>query len=115
MLSKKTRLTTRLFDQVFKTGRVFHSRSFWMRSALSPTSLSSRFAVVVPKKVAPTAVLRNKIKRIVYRAIEVFDKNILTQLPGQMIIFGVKNDIFKTPFTEVVQELKDLQLKKGQK
>lgn len=115
MLPKKIRLTTALFDQVFKTGRVQYGNYFWMRSFSLPVGLPSRFAVAVPKKVAQTAVLRNKIKRLVYKAIEMFDKEVLANQPGCMIIFGVKKDISKITFDEVSQELRDLLLKKGQK
>ena len=77
--------------------------------------MPSRFAVAVPKKVAQTAVLRNKIKRIVYQALESFGVDILTGQPGNMIIFGVKKDISKISFAKIAEELKGLLLKKGQK
>jgi ribonuclease P protein component len=115
MLPKKIRLTTGLFDQVFRTGKVEHGRLFWMRSASLPTGLPSRFAVAVSKKVAKTAVLRNKMKRVVYRAIETLDKDVLAGESSVMTIFGVKKDISGALFEEVVQELRDLLLKKGQK
>ena len=108
MLPKKIRLTTSLFDQVFKTGKVRRGRSFWARSFLLPAGLPSRYAVAVSKKVAPTAVLRNKIKRIVYRAIETLGGDILNGQPSCMIIFGVKKDISDVPFAEIVQEVKNL-------
>lgn len=114
MLSKKIRLTTSLFDQVFKNGRVQHSERFWMRSFLLPTVLPSRFAVAVPKKVAKTAVLRNKIKRMVYSAIETSLKNPDFELiSGNMVIFGVKKDITSIPIEEIANEIRGL--KKGQK
>lgn len=108
MLPKKIRLTTALFDQVFKTGKVQHGHLFWMRAALLPAGLPSRFAVAVAKKVGPTAVLRNRTKRLVYQAIETINMAIPANQPAQMVIFGVKSDISKVPFTEIVQELKNL-------
>jgi ribonuclease P protein component len=86
-----------------------------MRSFLLPTGLSSRFAVAVSKKVAPTAVLRNKIKRLVYKAIEITDTQTLADQSGQMVIFGVKNDVTKVSFPEIGEEIKNLLLKIGQK
>lgn len=118
MLPKKIRLTTSLFDQVFKTGRVQHGSFFWMRSLPISLELPSRFAVVVPKKVAKTAVLRNKIKRIVYRAIEEAKEDISVGPSSCMSIFGVKSDISKIPFAEIAKEVKSLgvsMLKSGQK
>ena len=108
MLPKKIRLTTSLFDQVFKTGKVRHSRSFWLRSVSLPAGLSSRFAVAVSKNTIKTAVLRNRIKRIVYQAIETLGPEVLASQPSVMVIFGLKSDISKMPFAEIVQELKDL-------
>lgn len=84
-----------------------------MRAFVLPAGLPSRFAVAVPKKVAPTAVLRNKIKRIVYRAIEIAGSDVLAFQPGKMIIFGAKVDISKLPFEQIAQEIKDLTLKKA--
>lgn len=115
MLPKKIRLTTAIFDQVFKTGKVQHSRSFWMRSFALPVGLPSQFAVAVSKKVTPTAVLRNKIKRIVYQSVEAADTSVLADRPGNMVIFGVKSDISNTPFDEINKEIQSLLLNKGQK
>ena len=109
MLPKKIRLTTGLFDQVFKTGKVLHGHNFWIRSFSLPGGLPSRFAVAVPQKIAKTAVLRNKIKRIVYAAIETLNKDgVLSNQLNHMTIFGVKVDISKISFDEVAQEIKDL-------
>gem|GEM_PF-965815 len=110
MLPKKIRLTTALFDQVFKTGRVSHSERFWLRSFLLPSESPSRFSVAVPKKVAATAVSRNKIKRLVYRAIEMVQKEQATDLIGKASIFGLKKDISAVPFEEVLQEVRFLLL-----
>ena len=79
-----------------------------MHSFLLPAGLPSRFAVAVPKKIAPTAVLRNKIKRIVYRYIELTNKDVLADSSSHMIIFGVKSDISKVAFAEIADELKGL-------
>ena len=115
MLPKKIRLTTALFDQVYKLGKVQHSRSFLVRSTPLPSGSLSRFAVAVSKKVAPTAVLRNKIKRIVYNAVEGVCGQDSTPQPSCMTIFGVKSDISKVPSTEIIKEVESLLLKKDQK
>lgn len=118
MLPKKIRLTTGLFDQVYKLGRVQHSRLFLVRSQSISEGSGSLFAVSVPKKFAKTAVLRNKIKRLVYRAIQEGLSDTSIKVPDQMTIFGVKNDISKVAFVEIAKEVKDLLLlllKKDQK
>ena len=110
MLPKKIRLTTSLFDQVYKLGRVKHSRLFLVRSHTAIEDITSLFAVSVPKKFAKTAVLRNKIKRIVYRAIQEALSDFSIKIPSQKTIFGVKIDISGVAFEEVVKEVKDLLL-----
>ena len=86
-----------------------------MRSVPTPINSPSRFAVAISKKVAPTAVLRNKIKRIVYRAIEISSGDSLTGQSGVAMIFGVKKDISQDPFTEIVKEIQELLLNKVKK
>ena len=86
-----------------------------MRSIPLSSESPSRFAVVVPKKIAKTAVLRNKIKRIVYRAIEMSLGDISNDQLRVVVIFGVKSDVSKVPFAEILEEVKGLLLKKGQK
>ena len=120
MLPKKKRLTTSLFDQVFKFGKVQHSRSFWVRSLVSlenqsvvSNGLYGRFAVAVPKKLASTAVLRNRIKKIIYRAVETLEKGVLVDKFSYMVIFGVKSDISKVPFSVITQEIKELLLSRS--
>ncbi len=109
MLPKKKRLTTGLFDQVFKVGKVLHGHNFWIRSFSLLESLPSRYAVAIPKKIAKTAVLRNRIKRIVYTAIETLDKGgVFSNQTNHMTIFGVKTDVSKISYEEVVKEVKDL-------
>jgi len=97
MLPKKRRLTTALFDQVFKSGKVQHGEYFWVRSLVLPAPIStlkspnvSKFAVAVSKKVAPTAVARNAIKRKIYETIK---KTVSIDQTGLGVIVGVKKDI----------------------
>ena len=113
MLPKKIRLTTSLFDQVFKVGKVQHGKLFWMRSFLLPLGFSSRFAVVIPKKVASTAVLRNKIKRLVYQEIEALLAEVPVVKTGNMTILGVKSDISIPHVAEVSKEIKELLLSRS--
>ena len=93
MLPKKRRLTTALFDQVFKNGRVQHSERFWIRSFLLAEEKklnTAKFAVAVSKKTAPTAVARNSIKRKIYKVIE---KVVSTDSSRIGVIVGVKTNL----------------------
>jgi ribonuclease P protein component len=114
MLPKKIRLTTALFDQVFKSGKVQHGLYFWSRSYDSDEA-ESRFAVTVPKKIAKTAVLRNKIKRLGYRGLEVAYGSDFSVQPVKKIVLGLKKDISNVPFDEIVKDLKNLLIEKKSK
>ena len=105
MLPKKKRLTTALFDQVFKSGKVQHSSSFWVRSFLLPQDKKPnpiKFGVVVAKKVFPTAVARNKVKRKIYEAIKKVSSIGLGNLG---VIIGVKKDLADLSKDQIESEL----------
>ncbi|MSR73389.1 ribonuclease P protein component [Candidatus Parcubacteria bacterium] len=63
MLPKSKRVSKDAFKKTPIQNKVFHSPHFTLRS--TPSSVDG-FAVLVSKKVAPKAVLRNKIRRRVY-------------------------------------------------
>ena len=67
MLSKKKRLL--LQTTIGKRGRVYRRDVITIKILPSTTS-HSRFGVSVSKRVAPTAVERNRIKRMVFAALE---------------------------------------------
>ena len=105
MLPKKRRLTTALFDQVFKNGRMQHSERFWIRSFLLPNTtrpVAGKFAVAVSKKVSPTAVDRNSIKRMIYGLIS---KTSLSCDVGFGVIVGVKKSLRDVSPADIENEL----------
>ena len=67
MLPHSHRLTTALFDEVFETGRLFHSDFFTVK--VKKVAGNSRSGISVSKKIAKSAVLRNKIRRRAYSTI----------------------------------------------
>ena len=68
MIPKDRRLTTKLLDEVIKTGRLFQSPVLSLRAS-KVTSGKTRFSTVASKKYFKTAVERNKIRRRIYVAI----------------------------------------------
>src|SRR3989344_5648297 len=74
MLPNQKRLTTTLFKDTIDGGMTYHSSLFILK--LLKTIGPSRFSVSVPKKVAKSAVERNKIRRRVYSAIRILYPNI---------------------------------------
>ena len=68
MLSKGSRLSKHEVEYVLKRGKRFSSRYF-SATALLADSSPSRFAAVVSKKTANTAVERNNLRRRTYNAV----------------------------------------------
>ncbi len=68
MLSKKNRLTRSEFSEYFKQGKRFHSPLFTLVYQQNNTLKAS---AVISKKIAKTAVARNKFRRRVYSVFEV--------------------------------------------
>ena len=67
MLNRSSRLTTKLFNEVMKNGKVVHSTFFIARIQVGVPSL--RVSSVAPVKIAKTAVLRNRTRRRIYSAL----------------------------------------------
>ncbi len=108
MLPKTKRLTTKSVDLVMEKGRMTHSPLFVIKSI--STQETSRFSVSVPKKVAKTAVQRNKIRRQVYSAIKKIESQIK---PGHTGMVIAKTGAEKLPFESLVSEIKDIFVKSG--
>lgn len=64
MLSKKNRLSREDVKKTLETGVFLRGRSLTARALPSPLT---HIAVAVSKKVAKTAVVRNKTRRIIYK------------------------------------------------
>ena len=76
------------------------------------TRLDIRIAAVAPKKVAPTAVLRNGIKRHIYEAVQPLIASITTSAGrGIHIIIFAKTGAVKADFKAIVADLKALFVK----
>jgi len=67
MLSRSQRLSVEQFDCVMKKGRLFHSTLFTLRLLCDQNEVG--IAAVAPKKMAKTAVERNRIRRKIYEAV----------------------------------------------
>ncbi|MDQ5893033.1 MAG: Ribonuclease protein component [Patescibacteria group bacterium] len=108
MLPKTKRLTTKSVDLVMEKGRMTHSPLFVIRSI--STQETSRFSVSVPKKVAKTAVERNKIRRQVYSGIKKIEHSIKSGLSGMIV---VKAGAQKLSFESLISEIKSTFVKSG--
>lgn len=87
-------------------GRVYHSPVFVMRSI--QVQVGTKISAVAPKKIAPTAVARNLIRRRIYEAIQ---PNIKSIIPGTHAIIFAKTEAIKTDVKTMATELKSLFMK----
>ena len=67
MLAKQHRLTVADFKQLPRTGKHFHRTLVHIQWVPSPTK---KVAIIVSKKVSKKAVVRNKIRRMLYGVVE---------------------------------------------
>lgn len=100
MLKSIHRLSTKQFMEVMEKGRIYTSPLFVIRILLlqgqtSRSDLAVKFAAVAPKKVVPSAVQRNKIRRQIYEMVEPRYKSILS---GSMVIIFAKKETISASF-----------------
>jgi ribonuclease P protein component len=108
MLPRNKRIGSRMFKEIIAKGRVVHSLNFFMRISKKNPDYSG-FSVVASKKVAPTAVTRNRLRRRVYAALRKVVSNKKTE--GEALIF-VKHSLSSLASKDMEKELHSL-LKDG--
>lgn len=89
-------------------GRVIHSPLFLMRVMRSEGS--TKFAAVAPKKIAKTAVDRNKLRRIIYNAIKTSYPRLV---PSHHIGLFAKATAVGASFEVIAKDVHDLFVKAG--
>jgi len=108
MLPSAKRLSAEKFKVVIEKGAFFHSDFILLR--LMKTQEKSRFAVSVPKRVAKTAVLRNKMRRRVYSAVGTMESMIK---PGFNVILIMKSGAQKVSLKGLVLDIGKIFVKSG--
>ena len=102
MLERKNRISKKLFDEVFRKGRVYPGNGVVCHVLIS-TKEEKLFAVVVPKKVSKSAVSRNRIRRIGYSAIQ----KMLPEIEISVKCVCITKKIFKTR-DEIIGSLEEV-------
>ena len=103
MLPKLNRLTQEKdVKRVMTKGRAFFVKEFGIKSIRKQSNLLSKVGIIVPKKIAGTAVLRNRIKRQVRH---IFLKRIDQIQPGYDIVFMARPDFLKLKFDEMEEKI----------
>lgn len=100
MLPHSQRINTSLFKEIMEKGRFSHGNLFLFRFVKYEGK--SRLSVSVSKKVAKSAVDRNKIKRRVYSLLRGMIDKIK---PGYKVIVFVKTNIDKVNFDQLNKDL----------
>lgn len=104
MLSRKQRIPKALAREVFGRGVNVSSSNFLLKT-LKSSGNQTRFAVSISKKVAPTAVLRNRTRRRVYNSVRDFWPRIK---PGFLVAVSVKKGGEKLPYSDLAKEVEGL-------
>lgn len=107
MLPRTKRLTRAEFTHFFKMGKRLHSPSLTMVYAPHTRFQAS---AVISKKIAKTAVLRNKFRRRVY---DVFERKVRDGLTSGVFICIAKVGVQTRTYDELRAELHDLIHKTG--
>jgi ribonuclease P protein component len=109
MLPRSKRLSVPLFANVLAKGSIVHSPLFTARIVKTAGQHSdSRFSAVVSKKVAKTAVERNKLRRRTYAALSKITSKIKD---GFHVILLAKNAMIKAEPKDIVADLENLFVK----
>ncbi len=108
MLPKKRRMQRKEFAILLKTVRRYlspHLSLFVSKNPANEPYFDTKFAFSASKKVAKTAVLRNKLRRMGYSAI----RDVINRIsPGYMCLFSYKNDPKNVEFSVLKNEVEKL-------
>jgi ribonuclease P protein component len=105
MFSKTYRINKHDVEKVMKKGVYYHS-SFFSLKVLPNNLEKSLFAVIISKKVAKSAVLRNRNKRRVREVIKkIFDK---LNFSSSYFIFIIKKDLSTLPYSDLLKEVAEI-------
>lgn len=102
MLPNKRRIRKTEFSELLSKGAFGASPLFTIRFISSKKDEKSTFAVVVSKKVASSAVARNKIKRNCYHVLRDLSPKVKN---SYKIIFFVKKGVEKLSFKDLSSEI----------
>jgi ribonuclease P protein component len=112
MLPRSKRLSVPLFTNALAHGKIAHSPLFTARILKTADSKSAetRFSAVISKKIAKTAVERNKFRRRIYAALRTLDVKIKQ---GFHIILLAKPPLTKSLAKDIIHDLDGLFVKNG--
>ncbi len=112
MLPRSKRLGVSLFTDVIAHGKIAHSPFFTARiqKTADPKETGARFSAAVSKKIAKTAVERNKLRRRVYSALAGLESKVPK---GFYIVLLAKHPLRPAKLPEIASDLSFLFVKSG--
>jgi len=91
---------------VYKNGQVVRSRLATLKSASNAHRKTSRFAVVVSKKVMKSAVRRNRIRRRVYEYIRTTSARL--ESPHDVVVIVTSSEFLTMTLSDLAAQLEQL-------
>jgi len=101
MLAKKFRVSSKRIEEVKKKGKLIQGDFFGV-VFMKNNKENSRFSFVISKKISKKAVERNRIKRVLIKAIKT---NLEKVPPGFDFVFLVKRKILNKEEKDIVSDL----------
>ena len=112
MLTKHSRATTKVVEQIFQKGRFVNSPNLTLKYIFNPDSKTVQVSCVAPKTVAKNAVKRNLLRRRGYRALEKYMKNFPAGIQAALVfgknglsVFGGSKTSTHDPITTLQKEI----------
>jgi ribonuclease P protein component len=97
------------FQRVYQQGRRRTSANMsvlaYVNSEQSEVPPTTRFGIVIGKKISKRAVTRNLAKRRIKAALRQLTAQIL---PGKMVVIGCRSGITQCEYSEILRELKKI-------
>ncbi len=103
MLASQYKLNSVEFSTTFKTGKKIHTDNLMV--SYTPEHTEFKCAVVVSKKQAKTAIVRNYKRRQIFNVIKELHINNENQLEGVWMIVTIKKKSLSINHTQIQEEL----------
>ena len=93
MLPKKNRASKKDVDEIFKDGFFFNSPNLTFKFLIKKDVIGTRISFISPKSISKKAVIRNKLRRTGYRALQKHQNLFPSGLIGVFIFKKYQDDI----------------------
>ncbi len=105
MLSRRKKVSSRLFGEVIKRGRSLHAPHIYLKVAPLSKDGMTKFSVTIPKKIEKRATKRNLVKRRIYSVVREYIKRVPENYAG---VFFAKSGIREQSLEIIRLEVKQL-------